>query len=43
MSLIRSEKKSCFSDINARDIRGNKTFWKIVKHFLTDKIQLNLK
>ena len=33
VSLIRSEKKSFFININTSDITDNKTFWKTVKHF----------
>ena len=39
VSLIRSEKKNFFSNINMRDIIDNKTFWKTVKPFFTDKIK----
>ena len=36
-SLIRSEKKNFFSNINTSDITDNKTFWKTVKPFLLIK------
>ena len=39
VSLIRSEKKNFFSNINTSDITDNKTFWKTVKPFFTDKIK----
>ena len=42
-SLIRSEKKNFFSNINTSDIIGNKTFWKTVKPFFTDKIKTKSK
>ena len=38
VSLIRSEKKNFFSNINTNDITDNKTFWNTVKLFCTDKI-----
>ena len=37
VSLIRSEKKNFFSNINTSDITDNKTFWKTVKPFLLIK------
>ena len=43
VSLIRSEKKNFFSNINTSDITDNKTFWKTVKPFFTDKIKTNSK
>ena len=39
VSLIRREKKNFFSNINTSDITDNKTFWKTVKPFFTDKIK----
>ena len=39
VSLIRSEKKNFFSNTNTSDITDNKTFWKTVKPFFTDKIK----
>ena len=36
-SLIRSEKKNFFSNIDASAITDSKTFWKMVKPFFTDK------
>ena len=38
VSLIRSEKRKFFSNIKTSDITDNKTFWKTVKPFFTDKI-----
>ena len=43
VSLIRSEKKNFFSNINTSDITDNKTFWKTVKPFFTDKIKTKSK
>ena len=43
VSLIRSEKKNFFSNINTCDITDNKTFWKTVKPFFTDKIKTKSK
>ena len=43
VSLIRSEKKNLFSNINTSDITDKKTFWKTVKPFFTDKIKTKSK
>ena len=43
VSLIRSEKKNFFSNINTSDITDSKTFWKTVKPFFTDKIKTKSK
>ena len=43
VSLIRSEKKNFFSNIDTSDITNNKTFWKTVKPFFTDKIKTKSK
>ena len=43
VSLIRSEKKNFFCNINTCDITDNKTFWKTVKPFFTDKIKTKSK
>ena len=43
VSLIRSEKKNFFSNINKSDIIDNKTFWKTVKPLFTDKIKTKSK
>ena len=40
ITLIKIEKKNFFSDINTNDIIDNKTFWKSVNPFFTDKITL---
>ena len=41
--MIRSEKKNFFSNIDTSDITDNKTFWKTVKPFFTDKIKAKSK
>ena len=43
VSLIRSGKKNFFDNINRSDIADNKTFWKAVKLFFTDKIKIRSK
>ena len=43
VSLVRSEKKNFFSNINTSDITDNKTFWKTVKPFFTDTIKTKSK
>ena len=43
VSLIRSEKKNFFSNINTCDITNNKTFWKTIKPFFIDKIKTKSK
>ena len=43
VSLIRIEKKNFFSNINMSDITDNKTVWKTVKPFFTDKIKTKSK
>ena len=43
VNLIRSEKKNFFSNVNTSDIIDNKTFWKTVKPFFTDKIKTKSK
>ena len=43
VSLIRSEKKNFFSNINTSGITDNKTFWKTVKPFFTNKIKTKSK
>ena len=42
VSLIRSEKKNV-SNINTSDITDNKTFWKMVRPFFTNKIKTKSK
>ena len=36
--LLQKNKKEYFGNLNETNICGNKTFWKIVKPFLSDKI-----
>ena len=36
-------KKSFFSNLKAKDINDNKTFWKTVKPLFTDKVQIKYK
>ena len=43
VNLIKSEKKNFFSNINTSDITDDKTFWKTVKPFFTDKIKTKSK
>ena len=43
VSLIKSEKKNFFGNINTNDITDNKTFWKTVKTFFTYKIKTKSK
>ena len=43
LSLIRQAKKQFFSNLNTNDITDNKTFWKTVKPFLTDKVKTKSK
>ena len=43
VSLIRSEKKNFFRNINISDITDNKTFWETVKPFFTNKIKTKSK
>ena len=43
VSLIRKEKKFFFQEIDLSDISENKKFWKTVKPFFTDKIQVKSK
>ena len=43
VSLIKGDKKNFFSNINTSHITDNKTFWKTVKLFFTDKIKTKSK
>ena len=43
VNLIKSEKKNFLSNINTSDITDDKTFWKTVKPFFTDKIKTKSK
>ena len=39
VSLLRKTKKDYYEKLNEKDVNGNKTFWKTVKPFLSDKIK----
>ena len=43
VSLIRQGKKQFFNAIKSRDINDNKTFWKTVKPFFTEKVKTKSK
>ena len=43
VTLIRKAKKRFFSNLDTSDITDNKTFWKAVKPFLTDKVKIKSK
>ena len=43
VTLIRQAKKRFFSNLDTCDITDNKTFWKTVKPFLTDKVKIKSK
>ena len=38
VSLLKETKKNCYNGLNEKDVSDNKTFWKTVKPFLSDKI-----
>ena len=40
VTLIIQAKKRFFSNLDTCDITDNKTFWKTVKPFLTDKVKI---
>ena len=40
LSLLRREKREYFMNLNEKDITDNRTFWHIVKPFLSDKIKI---
>ena len=37
VSLIRKAERDCYSNLNQKEVTDNKSFWKTVKHFSTDK------
>ena len=37
VSLLRKTKKNYYSNLNEKEIKDNKTFWKTVKPFFSDK------
>ena len=43
VSLIREPKQTLFGNINTTDVTDNKTFWRTVKPFFTDKVTTRLK
>ena len=43
VTLIRQEKKNFYSKLKTRNISDNKTFWKKVKPFFTNRIQTKSK
>ena len=38
VSLLRKTKKDYYEKLKEKDVNDNKTFWKTVKPFLSDKI-----
>ena len=38
VSLLEKTKKNYYDSLNEKDVSDNKTFWKTVKPFLSDKI-----
>ena len=38
MSLVRKSKKLYYSNLGERKVTDNKTFWKIIKTFLSNKM-----
>ena len=38
MSLLRKSKKVYYSNLDEKKVTDNKTFWKTIKPFLSDKI-----
>ena len=43
ISLIRQANKQFFSNLNTNIVTENKTFWKTLKQFLTDKVKTKSK
>ena len=43
VSLISQAKKQLFSNLNTNVVTENKTFWRTVKPFLTDKVKTKSK
>ena len=41
VSLLRKSKKDYFSNLNEKQITDNKSFWKTVKPFLSNKVQFS--
>ena len=40
VSLLRISKSDYFGNLNEKNINNNKTFWKTIKLFLSDKVSL---
>ena len=40
VSLLRKSKSNYFGNLNEKNINDNKTFWKTIKPFLSDKVRL---
>ena len=40
VSLLRKSKSDYFGNLNEKNINDNKTFWKTIKPFLSDKVRL---
>ena len=38
VSLLRKTRKAYYSNVNVKDVVGNKKFWKTVKSFFSDKL-----
>ena len=38
VSLLRKSKREYYSNLDVKNITDNKTFWKTVKPFLSDKV-----
>ena len=43
VSLLRRTKRNYYSSLDAKSVTGNKTFWRTVKPFLSDKTPFNAK
>ena len=43
VSLIRKEKKTYHSNLNIRDVTDNKIFWRKVKPYFSEKVNLQIK
>ena len=41
VSLLRKSKSDYFGNLNGKSINDNKTFWKTIKPFLSDKVTIN--
>ena len=43
VNLLKMEKRKCYNNLNIKNITCNKTFWKTVKPFFSDKMISNKK